>query len=505
MTAHLMFRMTAPLLVISGLLLAVGVGAASYVQRLQQNASEILTVNVASMRAAEELEIGLREVRNHLDRFLLTKNREHLERVAFLRGETDHWLNEADRLATTAQETAQMQQVREGYEHFFRELDQMSAEGFSQERMGEVRDLIDEVLTTEILKPAHEYLDFNEHQATSASARNETLANRMVLGLLVLGICGPAAGLLAGLGIARRVSRSIVRLSLPIRDAAGKLNEVVGPVTLAPGWGLDELEGVLCHMAEQIGDVIERLQQSQREALRAEQLAAVGQLAAGLAHELRNPLMSMKILVQAAAERGDPANLGSRGLRVLEEEITRLERLTHTFLDFARPPQPEKQTFEARAVLEQTVGLLSGQAAQRDVYLDCRLPDEPVLLKADLAQMRQVLLNLLLNALDAVPAGGAIEVELEVSAESDGAAPGADRWVVLRVADTGPGLPPELGEGIFTPFVSTKGTGMGLGLSICKRIVETHGGEITADDRAGGGAVFSVRLPCLMEEEVAVE
>ncbi|HXG13189.1 MAG TPA: ATP-binding protein [Gemmataceae bacterium] len=499
MTARLIVRMTAPLLVISGLLLAVGVGTAWYVQRLQKNASEVLTLNVASMRAAEELEIGLREVRNQLDRFLLTRDRKYLERAFALRQETDHWLEEAERLATTPQEARMMAAVKQGYEHLFQELDhisqQASAEGLPPERMGE---LIDEVLTSEIIKPAHEYLDFNEYQATSATQRNQSLADRMVLGLLLLGICGPGAGLLAGFSIARRVSRSIVRLSLPIRDAAGKLNEVVGPVTLSAGWSLDELEGVLCRMAEQIGAVIEQMQQSQREALRAEQLAAVGQLAAGLAHELRNPLMSMKILVQAAAERGDPASLGSRGLRVLEEEIIRLERLTRTFLDFARPPRPEKQTFEARALLEQTVAFLAGRASQRDVQLDCRLPDHPVWMEADMGQVRQVLLNLLLNALDAVPDGGTVRVELEVPEGPDGE--GRDRrWLVLRVADTGHGLPAGLGQGIFTPFVSTKGTGMGLGLSVCKRIVEAHGGEITAADRPGGGAVFSVRLPCLCE------
>jgi signal transduction histidine kinase len=354
------------------------------------------------------------------------------------------------------------------------------------------------VLTTEILKPAHDYLDFNEQQAASASRHNQALADRMVLGLLLLGICGPAAGLLAGVGIARRVSRSIVRLNLPIRDAAGKLNEIVGPVTLSPGWGLDELEGVLCRMAEQIGAVIDRLQQSQREALRAEQLAAVGQMAAGLAHELRNPLMSMKILVQAAAERGDPASLGSRGLRVLEEEIIRLERLTRTFLDFARPPRLEKQTFEAQVVLDEMVALVAARAGQRDVRIECQAPDQPVRMEADISQVRQVLLNLLLNALEAVPDGGGILVELETPDEPGAPDESADegrRWLAIHVADTGPGLPPGLGEGIFTPFVSTKGTGMGLGLSICKRIVEAHGGEITAADRPGGGAVFSVRLP----------
>jgi signal transduction histidine kinase len=490
MTARLMVRMTAPLLVISGLLLAVGVGAAWHVQRLQRNASDILAHNIRSMRAAEEVEIDLREYQIQLDRFLLTRDLKHLEQVARSRPETDQWMEEAERVALTPRERTLIAQARQGYEHFFRELEQIhqraAAGDLSSENMQEMRELVDKVLTTEILEPAHEYLDLNEELAASGSRRNQEVAQHMVFGLLLLGICGPAAGLLAGVGIARRLSRSLLRLSLPIRDAAGKLNEVVGPVTLSAGWSLEELESVLCRMAEQIGAVIARMQQSQREALRSEQLAAVGQLAAGLAHELRNPLMSMKILVQAAAECGDPARLGSRGLHVLEEEIMRLERLTSTFLDFARPPRPAKQLIEAKTVLEETVGLLAGRARQRDVSIACRCPDGPVPAEADVDQFRQVLLNLLLNALEAVPDGGSVEVELEP----------AERWLTLRVADTGPGLPEGLGDTIFRPFVSTKGTGIGLGLSICKRIVEAHGGEISAADRPGGGAVFEVRLPC---------
>src|SRR5262249_38180945 len=157
-------------------------------------------------------------------------------------------------------------------------------------------------------------------------------AGRMVVGLLLLGVCGPVSGLLAGYGIARAVGRSVVRLSVPVVDAAGKLSQVVGPVTLSAAPGLDELERALHRVAEQAGAVVERLRQSQREAMRAEQLAALGQIAAGFAHEVRNPLMSMKLLVQSAARRG--AGLSERGLGVLEEEIGRLETLTSTFLDF---------------------------------------------------------------------------------------------------------------------------------------------------------------------------
>jgi signal transduction histidine kinase len=211
-------------------------------------------------------------------------------------------------------------------------------------------------------------------------------------------------------------------------------------------------------------------------------------MAAGIAHELRNPLMPMKILVQSAADRQPSPGLDGRDLAVLEQEISRLERSIQMFLDFARPPQIEKRTFEARDVLEQIVQLLEARAERQGVRIERRFPDEPLLILADVGQFRQVVLNLLLNALDAVPQGGTIRLGLRKE---------GDKWLTLAVADTGCGLPASLGAEIFEPFVSTKETGLGLGLSICKRIVEAHEGEIQAANRPEGGAVFTVRLPCL--------
>ncbi|HVS37658.1 MAG TPA: ATP-binding protein, partial [Gemmataceae bacterium] len=344
-------------------------------------------------------------------------------------------------------------------------------------------------LTQTILPPAQDYLDYNETQIQQGSEENQRTTGRMVIGLLLLGVCGPVTGVLAGYGVSRAVSRSVVRLSVPVLDAAGKLNGVVGPIAVSGGRGVDGLEAVLRRMAEQIGAVVERLQQSQREALRAEQLAAVGQMAAGFAHELRNPLMAMKILVQSAADRTGGVGLVGRDLAVLEEEMSRLERLTTTLLDFARPPLPEKRVFDAGALLESCVDLVSSQAGQRDVRIDCEAPEPPLWVEADAGQVRQVLLNLLLNALEAVQEGGAVRVRLEADA---GDAPG----FIVRVEDDGPGLPRGLDQDIFAPFVSTKPTGLGLGLSICRRIAEVHGGAVTAADRPEGGAVFALRLPC---------
>src|SRR5262249_31967998 len=154
----------------------------------------------------------------------------------------------------------------------------------------------------------------------------------------------------------------------------------------------------------------------------------------------------------------------------------------------------EKRPFDISSVVSQTLTLLSGRADRQDVKILSELPEGAVTVVADQGHVRQLLLNLLINALDAVPGGGRIWLRLERSPESaDGTAdvPGSRRaaepWLVLHIGDNGPGLPAALSDRIFEPFTSTKQNGTGLGLSICKRIVDAHGGTITAANRRGGG------------------
>jgi signal transduction histidine kinase len=485
MNTRLTLRLTAPLLTLSVLLIGLAIGTSWYVQEMHADTTEMLESNLVSVRAAGELEIRLREVRTQLDRYLLSGDRHDLEALPKLRRETDHWLAEAERVAFTATEQRQMAETRQGYTHFFDELDGVTQADFQAIDRRETGQRMDRILMDEILRPDRDYLEFNEEQAAEVAARNRQTAGRMVLVLLLLGLGGALAGSLAGYAVAWRINRSLVRLTVPLQDATGKLDSVVGPLMIPRSCSLEEMEGVLQHIAQQVGTVVERLQQSQREALRAEQLAAVGQMAAGFAHELRNPLMSMKILVQSAAGRDSRAALHGRDLAVLEEEINRLEQLTSSLLDFARPPQLRLATVDMRDLIDDVVDLLSGKAGRRDIRIECYLPDEPVCLKADAGQLRQVLLNLLLNALDAIQKNGMVQVNASVTTER----------VELRIADSGGGLPVGLDKDIFAPFVSTKATGLGLGLSITKRIVEMHGGTIAATNRLRGGAEFTVRLP----------
>jgi signal transduction histidine kinase len=309
---------------------------------------------------------------------------------------------------------------------------------------------------------------------------------QLAWGMAGVAVLGGVAGLVLGFGVARGLSRSIRRLQVRVRDAAGKLDPNPPEIVLTGEGDFGGLHAQIEALSGRIESVVERLQQREREVLRAEQLAAVGQLAAGVGHEIRNPLTAIKMLVQTAIAEGTPEALAMDDLRVIEEEVRRIEHALKTFLDFARPPKAERHPVDLLEVTRAVAGLIRGRADRQKVAVSLDAPERPVMLTADAGQLRQVLLNLCLNALDAMPSGG--ELRLRVRAPEAGP-------VAVDVSDTGPGVSPAMMPRLFTPFASSKDTGLGLGLVISKRIVEDHGGAIAASSAAGRGATFSVTLP----------
>jgi len=228
------------------------------------------------------------------------------------------------------------------------------------------------------------------------------------------------------------------------------------------------------------------LQAENSRLLRVEQMMAIGQVAAGVAHELRNPLTAIKGLIQVnlrdLTARGVPAD----DLTVIEQEIRRMESTVQTFLDFARPPKPNRRPTDLSSVVERVFALANGRARKQQVALRFLKPFEQVTANVDNDQIQQLLLNLVLNALDAMPQGGQIEVDLQGT---------RDGFAELYIRDDGPGIPLDIIPKVFETFVSSKETGVGLGLPLSRRIAEDHGGTLTAYNLPEAGACFLLRLP----------
>ena len=271
-----------------------------------------------------------------------------------------------------------------------------------------------------------------------------------------------------------------------MQDVAQRLDRDVATVSVVADGDIQNLDRQLQYIIRRVEEAAESFRQQQRELYRAEQLAAVGQLAAGVAHEIRNPLTGVKLLVEAALRAKNSKPLTTDDLRVIHREIGRLEQTVQGLLELARTPHPQPVLCDLREVVRQATELVRVRADQQHVAIALRLGEEPVLASVDRGQLHKVLVNLFLNALDSMPLGGNLTVSLE-------APPG--KAVSLTVTDTGAGILPEILPRLFTPFTTTKATGTGLGLSISRRIVEEHGGRISASNRPEGGACFAISLP----------
>jgi PAS domain S-box-containing protein len=226
------------------------------------------------------------------------------------------------------------------------------------------------------------------------------------------------------------------------------------------------------------------------EALRTQQMTTLAQLATGVAHEIRNPLTSIKMLIQVNRDRLSREGLPTEDLELVENEIRRMERSVTSLLDYARPEVAECVVFPIQTVIRRVVQLLQGQCEGQDVKVIADCADDPLCILGDTSQIQQLLLNLSLNALDAMPSGG----ELVIRASGRGGN------VELTVIDSGPGIRVDMIDKLFVPFSTSKATGVGLGLGICRRIADSHNGTLVARNLGSGGAEFLLTLPLACSE-----
>ena len=238
-------------------------------------------------------------------------------------------------------------------------------------------------------------------------------------------------------------------------------------------------------MAESLRRANVELTQSHEEVRRADRLATLGQIAAGLAHELRNPMAAIKGAIEIVEGRVAPGTPEAEFARLADVEIRRLDALLTDFLAYARPRDPQFVATGVDDIIQHVLALLRPIADRSAVtFTTSREPGER-LVRADREQIEQVLFNVILNAIQASPRGGTVSVRET----------GRDGACVIAVSDQGPGVPPELAPRIFEPFFTTKKQGTGLGLPTAHRIVTAHGGRIDIGAADGGGTVCRVILP----------
>ncbi len=237
--------------------------------------------------------------------------------------------------------------------------------------------------------------------------------------------------------------------------------------------------------SELLAKVNRELQDSFEQIKRADRLSAIGHLSASLAHEIRNPLASIDGAANLIESPQTSEEMRKGSLAIIHKEIQRLNRLLTNLLDFARPRKPEFHPVDPSRLIDAIINLTGHSAQQKEITLRKDVPSSVPAFECDPEQMKQVILNLTINAVQAMTVPG--EVVL--------AAHESDSSVVISVRDQGPGVDGENIEKIFNPFFTTKVAGTGLGLSVVYQIVTQHGGIVTPERNSGGGMTFSVVIP----------
>ena len=225
-----------------------------------------------------------------------------------------------------------------------------------------------------------------------------------------------------------------------------------------------------------------------RQLVRAKQLAALGELAAGLTHEIKNPLAGVMSALELLRSEGDVVSL--QNVEVYDQVINELRRVTSTLdslLRLARPQVPQRVDVDMARVVRELSSLFSARFRRQGITFEVEIPETPPVLSLDPALMAQLVVNLLNNSMQATDRGGSVKVLIAPFPRRDG--------VVLAVSDSGHGIPAEQLERVFDPFFTTKEEGTGLGLAICRQIVEQHGGTITLESELGNGTRVVVLLP----------
>jgi len=445
-------------LLIAALFLAVGgiiCGLAYVLHRIARLEDRLTSPNLEGFRIASEIRYELANLNNSMFRYILVEDPQQWVQFEGTSGKLGHWIDDHDpNLNPASPLTSDLERKA------CRELNRAYAEYVATAR--NVHSNAPSALGTTAGRLAQ--LDAFEIQVQRMSDAVQKVAD---------------ARHAAGAAFLANAHASLSNLRLILIACVVMM---VGLVVVI-GWVI---------YRDSIAPLRTKLVLSQTLHERQQKLATLGTLAAGIAHEIRNPLTSLKARLHTLEKHLLIVPAARKDTNIISAEISRLERIVQDILSFARPSDPRLETFPAETVIREVRGLVSPDLERRGLQLVVESSPE-LFIRADSGHLKQVLINLVRNAAEAIDGEGTVTLRTRAARAPLGGR--ETDAVILEVSDTGKGIPPEAEKRLFDPFFSTKETGTGLGLTIAARIVEKHGGVLQYQTQPGHGTTFGVVLP----------
>jgi len=473
------------------LVLALCIVAVLYTNSLQKNSAKILDENVYSLKAAEELEIALLDMKGLTAYFILDGDQKWLKLFNEKESSFNIWLIDANKKAHTASERNVLDSIDVQFQHYLTMHAQVvqyylekNPDDAHELLIGEMRDTFNR-----IYEKCEEILTINEKLMIESSTRMASENRTVNIIMYGMGLAGIVLGISLGIILARSITSPIYNLVLKVKSATG--NELIEKVDILPETEIDDLDKYVRDLIEKIQSVSSDLEHSQSMLFQSEKLAALGKVASGLAHEIRNPLTAIKMLIYSLQKEVKKNSDTEKDFEIIFNEIDRMEGFLQNFLDFARPRNPNYDQINIAETLQQTIHLLTPQIREANIQLKTNIANDEVKIFADKEQLRQVFLNIILNAIQAMENGGTLEIFTQLM--YDNTVTPTD--IQINFTDSGPGIPSEIIGYIFDPFITGRKDGIGLGLSIVHRIVSSHGGWINASNNPEKGASITIKLP----------
>jgi signal transduction histidine kinase len=487
----LLSRILIMLCVLVGITLAGGLVSLWHTYTIDGLLVAVADLDVPALEAAQELETSLAMQKGYVTYYFQDQNPEWLKQLEKHHQEFEGWLKKARQWAVTDKERAILNDIESQYIRYTFVRDEVT-KLYNGDRKIEGLDLQKRIRGQffQIIELCRQFKRAYEERILEARRKTRDRAS-MVNALAVVALLSVVIlGAILGSILIKDVLGPIRRLAM---EADFPKSELVAG---------NEVKALSLRFQTLINDVDQTkssLKSSREHLQQAEKWAIVGKLAAGVAHSVRNPLTSVKMRLFSMERTLDLAPSQKEDFEVISEEIGHIDTIVNNFLEFSRPPKLKMQRVSPSEVVDMAIQLLRHRLDSHDVKVEVRrtqrLPD----IQADPDQLKEVLVNLLVNACESMVQGGSIRIEEELSpTEAEGPA------IIIQVSDNGPGIPLSIQDKLFQPFFSTKEEGTGLGLSIATRIVEDHGGWLDVRSKEGEGSTFVITLP-ITEEHTWVQ